>query len=96
MPHSVADLCDLGLTLGELALRARQRSPQEVADLNAYMDTPKFERCLAAVETFIHAERTLGRKLHLPRIARELGVPEDVALMVLDQFGVNVADVRLE
>jgi hypothetical protein len=66
-----------------------------VADLNAHLETAEFERCLATVEAIIHTERTLGRKLFLPRIARELGVPEDIALMVLDQFGVSVADVRM-
>jgi hypothetical protein len=89
-------LCDLGLTLGELALLARRRSPQATADLNAYLDTPEFERCLALVETIIHTERTLGRKLFLPRIARELDVPPDIALMVINRFGVSVGDVRME
>jgi hypothetical protein len=88
-------LCDFGLTLGELALLARRRSPQATADLNAYMDTPEFKRRATAVETTIHTERTLGRKLFLPRIARELRLPLDLTLMVVAQFGINVADVRI-
>ena len=91
----IAQLCEQGETLGQLALLARRRSPQEVADLNAHLETAEFERCLATVEAIIHTERTLGRKLFLPRIARELGVPPDIALMVVTQFGVSVADVRM-
>jgi hypothetical protein len=81
--------------LAELTALARERGGEEAEAINVYMRSPEFARCVAVVEPIVRADQTLCRPVHLPGIARELGVPEDIALMWLNaNCGINITGVR--
>ncbi len=84
----VAQFCYAHMFKAQLAVIAGRRTPEENAELDAYMASPELGERAARLEPRVRAGITRGAPVPLHDIAAELNLPIDRAVAWLARLGV--------